>query len=80
MGFLVRDAWQGQGLGRQLTDYIIEIARERGIRKIYANVLKANTVMVEMFRRRGFALTSADHSTYFAELEVARAAIAQNTR
>ncbi|MCB0550793.1 MAG: bifunctional acetate--CoA ligase family protein/GNAT family N-acetyltransferase [Phaeodactylibacter sp.] len=76
----VADQWQGQGLGRQLTDYIIEIARERGIRKIYANVLKANTVMVEMFRRRGFALTSADHSTYFAELEVARAAIAQNTR
>ncbi len=68
----VADRWQGQGLGRKLTDYIIEIARERAIRKIYANVLKANSVMVEMFRRRGFTLTSVDHSTYFAELEVAR--------
>lgn len=68
----VADRWQGQGLGGELTDYMIRIARERGIEKVFANVLKANTVMVEMFRRRGFALTSIDHSTYFAELEVAR--------
>ncbi|MCB0588368.1 MAG: bifunctional acetate--CoA ligase family protein/GNAT family N-acetyltransferase [Phaeodactylibacter sp.] len=68
----VADKWHGQGLGSRLTDYIIEVAAERGIRKIYANVLKANTIMVEMFRRRGFVLTSMDHSTYFAELEVVK--------
>ncbi|MCO6478087.1 MAG: bifunctional acetate--CoA ligase family protein/GNAT family N-acetyltransferase [Phaeodactylibacter sp.] len=73
----VADRWQGQGLGSKLTDYIIEIARERAIRKIYANVLKANSVMVEMFRRRGFVLTSVDHSTYFAEFEVARVSAGQ---
>ena len=71
----VADRWQGQGLGGELTDYMIRIARERGIEKVFANVLKANTVMVEMFRRRGFALTSIDHSTYFAELEVAKVAV-----
>ena len=68
----VADQWHGLGLGRKLTDYIISIAAERGIRKIYANVLKANSIMVEMFRRRGFSLTSADHSTYFAELKVGK--------
>lgn len=73
----VADRWQGQGLGSKLTDYIIDIARERGIGNVYANVLKANTVMVEMFRRRGFSLTSVDHSTYFAELEIARVATGQ---
>lgn len=70
----VADRWQGLGLGSKLTDYIIEIAEERRIGKIYANVLKANTIMVEMFRRRGFSLTSADHSTYFAEFDVAKVA------
>lgn len=68
----VADRWQGIGLGSKLTDYIIEIACERGIRKIYANVLKANAVMAEMFRRRNFTLASVDFSTYYAELEVGR--------
>jgi acetyltransferase len=66
----VADPWQGLGLGNEFTDYVIEIARERGIGRIYANVLKANRVMVHMFRSRGFELKSLDFTTYFAELKI----------
>ncbi len=67
---VVADPWQKQGLGGKLTDYIIEVAAERGIRRIYASVLKANRVMVHMFSQRGFQLRSEDLTTYYAELEV----------
>ncbi len=65
---VVADPWQGQGLGNRFTDYVIQIACQYGIRKIYANVLKANRIMVHMFRARGFSLRSSDFTTYYAEL------------
>ncbi len=37
---VVGDRWQNLGLGNKFTDYILQIARKRGIRKIYANVLR----------------------------------------
>lgn len=64
----VADEWQGLGLGNEFTDYIIQIARERGVKRIYANVLKANRVMVRMFRNRGFTLKSLDFTVYYVEL------------
>jgi acetyltransferase len=68
---VVADPWQGLGLGNKFTDYVIEIACRRGIRRIYASVLKANRIMVHMFRKRGFDLQSVDFSTYYAELDLA---------
>jgi acetyltransferase len=65
---VVADKWQGQGLGNKFTDYILEIARKKELVKVYANVLKANTVMVHMFKKRGFKLKSEDFETYYAEL------------
>lgn len=66
----VADSWQGLGLGNEFTNYIISIARERGVKCIYANVLKANRVMVHMFRSRGFQLKSIDFTTYYTELRI----------
>ncbi len=70
---VVADPWQGQGLGTKIMDYIMEIAVQRGIRKIYATVLKENRVMTTMFRRRGFKLQSEDLTTFYAELELGKA-------
>jgi acetyltransferase len=67
---VVADPWQGEGLGNKIMDYIMEIAVERGIRKVYATVLKENRAMVHMFSRRGFILKSEDLTTFYAELEV----------
>lgn len=66
---LVADPWQGKGLGSILTDLILEITKENGIKTVYATVLKANTTMVNMFKKRGFVLKSDDITTFKAVLK-----------
>ncbi|HVX62744.1 MAG TPA: bifunctional acetate--CoA ligase family protein/GNAT family N-acetyltransferase [Pirellulales bacterium] len=53
---LVADPWQNRGLGSLLTDYCLEIARDWKIRKVFAETSPANTRMLSIFKRRGFAL------------------------
>jgi len=54
---VVGDPWQGQGLGSMLTDYLIKIARQRRIRKLYAYLLEDNQVMAYILRKRRFEFT-----------------------
>ncbi len=64
---LVADAWHGQGIGSLLTDYIIEIARAQGYRRIVATFLKTNTAMRRLFERKGFTIRPGDGADH-AEL------------
>ncbi len=66
---VVGDPWQKQGLGDKFTDYILKIAKKRNLKKVYANVLKNNHIMLHMFQQRGFAITREKDSCY-AELEL----------
>ncbi|MFH1849992.1 MAG: GNAT family N-acetyltransferase [archaeon] len=66
---VVGDPWQKQGLGTEFTDYIIRIARKRGIKRICATVLADNYIMVNMFRNWGFAITQTSDA-YYAEKEI----------
>ncbi len=66
---VIADPWQNQGLGNKFTDFIYEIAKARGIKKIYANTLAANRKMLHMFEKRGFKLTKMEDS-YYAELVI----------
>lgn len=66
---VIADPWQNKGLGGKFTDYILEIAKKRGIKKVYADFLKDNYIMMHMFRERGFTLTK-EEDTYHAELEL----------
>ena len=47
--FLVRDDWQGRGIGRYLVGRLIEIAHKRGIKGFTADVLVHNTQMMHIF-------------------------------
>jgi len=69
---IVADRWHNQGLGSYMTDYILEVARDKGISKIFASVLRENTGMVQMLQRRGFILKldPDDHSVFEAELDL----------
>ncbi|MEL7120165.1 MAG: bifunctional acetate--CoA ligase family protein/GNAT family N-acetyltransferase [Bacteroidota bacterium] len=67
---LIADKWQGQGLGSALTDYIIEIARDRNINKIVATVLANNTGMIRLFKNRNFSIDKSDHQYYEVELDL----------
>jgi acetyltransferase len=51
---VVADAWQGRGLGYALMERLIEIARERGVRRMMGYVLAKNSGMLKMCEELGF--------------------------
>ena len=66
---VVADPWQGMGLGNKFTDYILEIAKKRGVKKVYAHFLKDNKAMINIFTKRGFSISFSGKRGY-AELEL----------
>ncbi len=52
---LVHDRFQGGGLGYKLVEALIEIARERDLKDVRADVLTENCKMLSIFRRLGFS-------------------------
>jgi acetyltransferase len=51
---VVGDSHQRQGLGRHLLTRLIEIAKERGVRKLVGQVLRENAPMLALTRSLGF--------------------------
>jgi acetyltransferase len=51
---LVHDDYQGKGLGYKLVDVLIGIAEERGLERIYGEVLTENEKLLAACRRIGF--------------------------
>jgi acetyltransferase len=60
---MVRDSCQGQGLGSKLMDYIIEIAKDLKVEKIYSQVSRANTKMIGLCCKKGFETKPIDEYT-----------------
>jgi acetyltransferase len=54
----VRSDWKGRGLGYLLMTRLIDIARQRGIRKLVGEVLRENAPMLNMCRELGFVVTT----------------------
>jgi acetyltransferase len=53
-----RSDWHRRGLGTLLITRLIAIARDRGLREIYGDVLRENDAMLRLCRRLGFVLTT----------------------
>ncbi len=69
--FLVRDDWQGKGLGRLLVNYLIEIARDKGIRGITATVMPENRAMLHLFQKAAKRMeTRFEDGAYVLEFEI----------
>jgi GNAT superfamily N-acetyltransferase len=58
IAFVVRDDWQGRGVGSRLLGRAAEIARARGLRGFTADVLAGNTAMLMVFQKSGLQVTS----------------------
>jgi acyl-CoA hydrolase/RimJ/RimL family protein N-acetyltransferase len=58
VGFIVRDLWQGQGLGRILVDEMVRLARLKGIQGFTADVLATNQSMLHLFHHSGLQVRS----------------------
>jgi acetyltransferase len=53
---VLADAWQGRGIGKRLLERLAAVARSRGLKEIYGDVLSTNRPMLEMCRRLGYRL------------------------
>jgi acetyltransferase len=51
---VVADAWQGRGIGRLLMEKLIEVARSRGVRQLFGEILATNHGMLVMMKKLGF--------------------------
>ena len=61
---LVHDRFQGKGLGYKLVEMLIEIARERGLEDVRADVLSENKTMLSIFQRLGFSALRVSGGTF----------------
>ena len=66
---VIGDPWHGLGLGTIMTRYILEIARVRGIKKVYAYVLEDNTAMLNLFKKFNFTFRR-EEDMWEAELKL----------
>jgi acetyltransferase len=56
LALIVRHDWQRRGIGRILTATLLETAVRRGVRRIWALVLRSNRPMVTLLRSFGFTI------------------------
>lgn len=53
-GLGVADDFQGQGLGSKLMDSVMEVARERRLKKVLLTAVQDNEVAWKLYEKRGF--------------------------
>ncbi len=77
---LVRTDLKGRGLGWQLMNLLIEYARSEGLSRMTGDVLRENSVMLDMCRELGFAtqVHPDDHGIYLVTLDLSGAKTPQD--
>ena len=55
----IADPWQGIGLGSAMMDFIIEIARDKGLETMHALIQRENYRSVNLFEKKGFRMALA---------------------
>jgi RimJ/RimL family protein N-acetyltransferase len=70
--FVIRDDWQGHGLGATLLQHLIDIARENAIAGFTAEVLAENQAMRHVFHKSGLEIQSQlDGGVYSLTMDLA---------
>jgi adenylate kinase family enzyme/RimJ/RimL family protein N-acetyltransferase len=57
VALVLRDDYQGEGLGRAMFDLLLQVALVRGLKRIIAVTLAENITMIELARNAGFDVT-----------------------
>jgi len=69
VAFLVTDSWQGRGLGALLFSRLTEVAQQRGVATLVADVLPGNRAMIAVFERSGYPV-EVRWSAHSVEVEI----------
>ena len=56
MAFIVGDKWQNYGLGTKMVDYVLEIAKDYGVERVYVVMLSDNYRAISLTKKMGFIL------------------------
>jgi acetate---CoA ligase (ADP-forming) len=81
VSFLVEDAMQRRGIGTVLLDTLAEAARAHNITRFSADVLADNRVMLSVFRKAGYALSSnISYGVTHLEFPIQRSEVAEARR
>jgi len=67
---VVGDPWQNVGLGTRMFEYIIEISRDMGLKRIFGEIQAENTRMIHICCKKGFEVKRIDEETYLATLDL----------
>jgi acyl-CoA hydrolase/RimJ/RimL family protein N-acetyltransferase len=72
--FVIRDDWQGAGLGTALLRHLIDIARENSVAGFTAEVLAENSAMQHVFHKSGLEVQSQlDNGVYHLTMDLSPA-------
>lgn len=72
IAFVIADDMQGRGLGSILLEHLAAVARERGVQRFEAEVLRVNQAMLATFTSAGYQVTTdADMETIAVEFDIA---------
>ncbi len=63
--FLVRDDWQGRGLGAIMVEEMILLAKEHGIEGLTAEVLHSNRAMMSLFQKSGLQIEQEEEEDIY---------------
>jgi acetate---CoA ligase (ADP-forming) len=81
VSFLVEDAIQRRGIGTSMLDTLAEIARAYNITRFSADVLADNRLMLSVFRKAGYALSSnISYGVTHLEFPILRSEVAEVRR
>jgi acetyltransferase len=67
---VVSDKWQKLGLGSEFFNHMFEIAKDKGLEKIYGTVLSDNMPMLKLCREKNFKISYGDPGEYKIEYEL----------
>ena len=70
IAIIVADPWQGLGLGSKMTDYMIEICKDKKLETVYGIMLRDNHRATNLMEKMGFTLKYLDHDTVKATLNL----------
>ena len=70
MAFIVSDYWQGLGLGTKMVDYVLDIAKEKGVENVYAIMLPDNYRALSLVKKMGFDIKYLSDGTVRADLDL----------
>jgi acetyltransferase len=67
---LITDSWQGKDLGKTLTEYCVDIAKQNNFKKVYAETTKDNKAMIAVFRKLGFTVEFGEDTNVYVYKEL----------